>query len=83
MSLPALMTGLDLPAPLEADIQRLIELKQAGAEADTAAVPDTVAGFLEAALLNPAPRPAPWDRTTATKHANDLFRQILDSCTAA
>ena len=78
MSLPTLMAGLSLPAAVTEAIEHLIALKQFGQEADAGTVPEVLAAFIDTALADPAPRPDPWDRTAATRQANDLFRRILD-----
>ena len=78
MSLPALMAGLSLPGPVTSAIAHLIALKQSGQEADAGTVPEVLAAFIDTALADPTPRPEPWDRTAATRQANDLFRRILD-----
>ena len=78
MSLPALMAGLSLPAPVTEAIEHLVAQKQSGQEADAGTVPEVLAAFIDTALANPAPRLGPWDRAAATRQANDLFRRILD-----
>jgi predicted nucleotidyltransferase len=78
MCLPALMAGLPLPAAVTDAIEHLVALKQSSQEADAGTVPAVLAAFIDTALAHPAPRPDPWDRTAATRQANDLFRRILD-----
>lgn len=78
MCLPTLMAGLSLPAAVTEALEHLITQKQFGQEADAGPVPAALAAFIDAALAHPAPRPDPWDRTVATRQANDLFRRILD-----